>query len=118
LQSGACKASGCDVDKIAPPDQIMMFSYQTAQGVVHGIQWVPAEATQILPTGAQPANAVGPQIARVLPMTSSTEFVNQDFAASFNRGQLSREEEKELDKWYGPVNVMVLHTLHLFQETL
>ncbi|KIK44438.1 hypothetical protein CY34DRAFT_79794 [Suillus luteus UH-Slu-Lm8-n1] len=55
------------------------FSYQTAQGVVHGIQWVPAEATQILPTGAQPANA--------------------EFAASFNRGQLSREEEKELDKW-------------------
>lgn len=95
----------------------MMCSYQTAQGVVHGIQWVPAEATQILPTGAQPANAVRPQIARVLPMTS-TEFMNQEFAASFNRGQLSREEERELDKWYGPVNVMLLHTLHLFQETL
>ncbi|KAG1792398.1 uncharacterized protein HD556DRAFT_1432578 [Suillus plorans] len=55
------------------------FSYQTPQGVVHGIQWVPAEATQILPTGAQPANA--------------------EFAASFNRGQLSREEERELEKW-------------------
>ncbi|KAG1892776.1 hypothetical protein F4604DRAFT_1564513 [Suillus subluteus] len=55
------------------------FSYQTAQGVVHGIQWVPAEATQILPTGAQPANA--------------------EFAASFNRGQLSRGEERELEKW-------------------
>ncbi|KAG2339836.1 hypothetical protein BDR05DRAFT_1002968 [Suillus weaverae] len=79
LQSGACKASGCDVDEIALPDQIMMGSYQTAQGVVHGIQWVPAEATQILPTGAQPANAA--------------------FAASFNRGQLSREQERELEAW-------------------
>jgi hypothetical protein len=46
------------------------------------------------------------------------EHANQEFAASFNRGQLSREEERELDKWYGPVNVMLLHTLHPFQETL
>lgn len=38
----------------------MMHSYQTPQGVVHGIQWVPAEATQILPVGAQPATAVSP----------------------------------------------------------
>lgn len=42
-------------------------SYQTAQGVVSGIQWVPAEATQVVPSGATPANA--------------------DFLASFNRGQ-------------------------------
>jgi hypothetical protein len=33
-------------------------SYKTSSGVVSGIQWVPAEATQILPSGAQPANAV------------------------------------------------------------
>jgi hypothetical protein len=38
----------------------MMCSYQTPQGVVHGIQWVPAEATQILPAGARPATAVSP----------------------------------------------------------
>ncbi|KAH7888011.1 hypothetical protein F5I97DRAFT_1805410 [Phlebopus sp. FC_14] len=55
------------------------FSYQTPQGVVHGIQWVPAEATQILPPGAQPANA--------------------EFAASWNRGHLSREDERALEKW-------------------
>lgn len=61
------------------PFRAVPASYQTPQGVVHGIQWVPAEATQILPTGAQPANA--------------------EFAASFNRGQLSREEERELEKW-------------------
>jgi hypothetical protein len=34
-------------------------SYQTPNGVVAGIQWVPAEATQILPAGAKPAGAVG-----------------------------------------------------------
>lgn len=33
-------------------------SYQTPQGVIQGIQWVPAEATQILPSNATPANAV------------------------------------------------------------
>jgi hypothetical protein len=33
-------------------------SYQTANGVVSGVQWVPAEATSVMPTGAQPANAV------------------------------------------------------------
>lgn len=35
------------------------FSYQTPNGKVTGIQWVPAEATQMLPSGAQPATAVG-----------------------------------------------------------
>lgn len=33
-----------------------IYSYQTAAGVVTGIQWVPAEATNILPAGAQPAS--------------------------------------------------------------
>ncbi|KAF9247121.1 hypothetical protein BU15DRAFT_38971 [Melanogaster broomeanus] len=55
------------------------FNYQTPQGVVHGIQWVPAEATQILPAGAMPANA--------------------EFAASWNRLPLTKEDEKDLDKW-------------------
>ncbi|KAI0091847.1 hypothetical protein BDY19DRAFT_990616 [Irpex rosettiformis] len=32
-------------------------SYQTPQGVVTGIQWIPAEATAILPPGATPASA-------------------------------------------------------------
>jgi hypothetical protein len=38
---------------------IVDLSYQTPSGVVSGIQWVPAESTQVLPAGAQPANAVG-----------------------------------------------------------
>ncbi|KAG8218827.1 hypothetical protein J3R82DRAFT_4505 [Butyriboletus roseoflavus] len=64
-----------------PDGQVLYhpFSYQTPQGVVHGIQWVPAEATQILPAGATPANA--------------------EFAASWNRGYLSRDDEKALEKW-------------------
>ncbi|KAH9938477.1 uncharacterized protein B0H18DRAFT_1134039 [Fomitopsis serialis] len=64
------------------------FNYQTPQGVVSGIQWVPAEATQVVPTGAVPANA--------------------EFMASFNRGQIQpdggamrdwqREEERRRKK--------------------
>ncbi|KAI0722154.1 hypothetical protein C8T65DRAFT_704706 [Cerioporus squamosus] len=41
------------------------FNYQTPQGVVSGIQWIPAEATSVLPQNATPADA--------------------NFAASFNR---------------------------------
>lgn len=37
---------------------MILFSYQTPQGIVSGIQWVPAEATQVLPTGATPAHPV------------------------------------------------------------
>ncbi|KIJ20095.1 hypothetical protein PAXINDRAFT_68156 [Paxillus involutus ATCC 200175] len=55
------------------------FSYQTPQGVVHGIQWVPAEATQILPAGATPATA--------------------EFAASWDRSHSTRHDEKAFDRW-------------------
>ncbi|KII95882.1 hypothetical protein PLICRDRAFT_170481 [Plicaturopsis crispa FD-325 SS-3] len=61
------------------PFRAVPASYQTANGIVTGIQWVPAEATTILPPGAQPANA--------------------EFAASWNRGYLSREDEKALKDW-------------------
>ncbi|THH12911.1 hypothetical protein EW146_g7248 [Bondarzewia mesenterica] len=54
------------------------FSYQTANGVVSGIQWIPAEATSAMPTGAQPASA--------------------EFTASWNRGY-SREGEKAMKEW-------------------
>ena len=40
-----------------------VHSYQTPTGVVSGIQWVPAEATQILPQNAIPANQVRPASA-------------------------------------------------------
>lgn len=43
---------------IALDHPLTLNSYQTPQGVIHGIQWVPAEATQMLPAGATPANAV------------------------------------------------------------
>lgn len=33
-------------------------SYQTRDGIVNGIQWVPGEATYFLPAGAQPATVV------------------------------------------------------------
>jgi hypothetical protein len=33
-------------------------SYQTNAGIVSGIQWIPAEATSVVPAGAQPANPV------------------------------------------------------------
>jgi len=44
----------------------MIYSYQTSQGIVHGFQWVPADATQLLLTDAQLSNAVSLQITRVL----------------------------------------------------
>ncbi|OAX39158.1 hypothetical protein K503DRAFT_865628 [Rhizopogon vinicolor AM-OR11-026] len=72
-------STGPDGSVTYHPFKAVPASYQTAQGVVHGIQWVPAEATQILPAGAQPATA--------------------EFAASWNRGQLSRDEQKALEKW-------------------
>ena len=34
------------------------FSYRTSQGVVSGIQWVPIDATSVLPAGAAPATGV------------------------------------------------------------
>ena len=39
---------------------VSAHSYQTPNGVVSGIQWVPADATQILPANAIPANLVSP----------------------------------------------------------
>ncbi|KAG6335044.1 hypothetical protein ID866_4046 [Astraeus odoratus] len=58
-------STGPDGQIIYHPFKAVPASYQTPQGVVHGIQWIPAEATSVLPVGAQPAGA--------------------DFAASWNR---------------------------------
>lgn len=41
-----------------PPISAICTSYQTAAGIVSGIQWVPAEATHVFPVGAQPASEV------------------------------------------------------------
>ncbi|KAJ7283509.1 hypothetical protein C8J57DRAFT_1171212 [Mycena rebaudengoi] len=72
-------STGPDGRVIYHPFKAVAASYQTPNGVVHGIQWVPAEATQVLPPGAQPANS--------------------DFAASWARGTISKEEQKALKEW-------------------
>ncbi|KAJ7276143.1 hypothetical protein B0H12DRAFT_1083793 [Mycena haematopus] len=61
------------------PFKAVAASYQTPTGIVSGIQWVPAEATKVLPPGAQPANA--------------------EFAASWSRTPISKEEQKALKDW-------------------
>ncbi|KAI9507710.1 hypothetical protein F5148DRAFT_1202727 [Russula earlei] len=58
------------------PFKAVPVSYQTSNGIVSGIQWVPAEATSVLPAGAQPANA--------------------DFISSWNRGT---RDDKALKEW-------------------
>ncbi|KAI0676956.1 hypothetical protein C8Q78DRAFT_1179942 [Trametes maxima] len=52
---------------------VFPLSYQTAQGVVSGIQWIPAEATSVVPANATPAGA--------------------EFAASFGRSSGSRYDD-------------------------
>ncbi|KXN87939.1 hypothetical protein AN958_07949 [Leucoagaricus sp. SymC.cos] len=54
---------------------LLTDSYQTPNGIVSGIQWVPAEATHILPQGAQPASA--------------------EFSNSWNRGYAKDDKLKE-----------------------
>ncbi|KAG1753752.1 uncharacterized protein EDB91DRAFT_1099687 [Suillus paluster] len=73
-----------------------MCSYQTPQGVVHGFQWVPVDAIQIL-TGPQLPNVTSPQLAGVYPH----DRADQGFAAG-SRGPVffGREDEVVLEKWY------------------
>ncbi|KAJ3776647.1 hypothetical protein FB446DRAFT_274534 [Lentinula raphanica] len=70
---------GPDGRVVYHPFKAVPATYQTPTGIVSGIQWVPAEATQILPAGAQPA---------------STEF-----AQAWSRGNLSKEDQKALKDW-------------------
>ncbi|KAL4075752.1 hypothetical protein V8B97DRAFT_1913857 [Scleroderma yunnanense] len=82
IQPGAITyttSTGLDGQIIYHPFKAVAARYQTPQGVIQGIQWIPAEATSILPAGAQPANA--------------------EFVASWNRGYPTREDERSLDKW-------------------
>ncbi|KAF5393561.1 hypothetical protein D9757_000255 [Collybiopsis confluens] len=51
-------SNGPDGQIVYHPFKAVPASYQTPTGVVTGIQWVPAEATHILPNGAQPASIV------------------------------------------------------------
>ncbi|KAI6164973.1 hypothetical protein EDD17DRAFT_1872070 [Pisolithus thermaeus] len=75
IQPGAITyttSTGPDGETVYHPFKAVPASYQTPQGVVSGIQWIPAEATSILPAGAQPATA--------------------EFAASWGR-------DRGVDKW-------------------
>ncbi|KAI0036020.1 hypothetical protein K488DRAFT_82460 [Vararia minispora EC-137] len=59
------------------PFRAVPVSYQTASGVIAGTQWIPADATTVLPSGAQPANA--------------------EFTASWARSY--KEDDKDLRNW-------------------
>ncbi|KAJ7499211.1 hypothetical protein FB451DRAFT_1204643 [Mycena latifolia] len=72
-------STGPDGRVIYHPFKAVAASYQTPTGIVSGIQWVPAEATLVLPHGAQPANS--------------------EFAASWSRGAISKDEQKALKEW-------------------
>ncbi|KAF7331865.1 hypothetical protein MKEN_00066600 [Mycena kentingensis (nom. inval.)] len=61
------------------PFKAVAASYQTPNGIISGIQWVPAESTLVLPTGARPADA--------------------DFAAAWSRTPITKEEQKALKEW-------------------
>ncbi|KAH8830644.1 hypothetical protein DL96DRAFT_1593797 [Flagelloscypha sp. PMI_526] len=63
------------------PFKAVQASYQTPNGIVHGIQWVPIEATNVVPTGAQPASA--------------------DFAAMWQRGNpnMTPQDEQNIKDW-------------------
>ncbi|KAF8076095.1 hypothetical protein FPV67DRAFT_397137 [Lyophyllum atratum] len=72
-------STGPDGRPVYHPFKAVAASYQTPNGIVSGIQWVPGEATHTPLPGAQPATA--------------------EFAASWSRGQLGREDEKALNEW-------------------
>ncbi|KAG1885326.1 uncharacterized protein F5891DRAFT_1087339 [Suillus fuscotomentosus] len=63
------------------PFRAVPVSYQTSQGIVHGLQWVPTDATQILLTGTQ------------LPNTGLA-------AGSFALDLSGREDDVVSKKWY------------------
>ena len=72
-------------------------SYQTPNGVVSGIQWVPAEATQILPTNAVPANPVSSDSddrSAAFHRLIDNTFFSQDFQQSWQRPS-DRDRERE-----------------------
>ncbi|KAG2043148.1 hypothetical protein BDR03DRAFT_942986 [Suillus americanus] len=66
------------------PFRAVPVSYQTSQGIVHGFQWVPADATQILLTSAQLPN-------------------NGLAAGSFGLDLLGGEGDVVFEKWYDQI---------------
>ncbi|TRM68430.1 hypothetical protein BD626DRAFT_545522 [Schizophyllum amplum] len=73
-------STGPDGRLVYHPFKAVPASYKTSAGVVTGIQWVPAEATSIVPNGAQPAD--------------------NDFVASWTRtGRLNADEERSVKEW-------------------
>ncbi|KAF8268269.1 hypothetical protein EI94DRAFT_1197862 [Lactarius quietus] len=82
------------------PFKAVPVSYQTNSGIVSGIQWIPAEATSVIPAGAQPAAPVCR--TTLCPAISDKEeinqSINQDFMSSWNRGN-SNKDDKALREW-------------------
>ncbi|KZT27016.1 hypothetical protein NEOLEDRAFT_1177189 [Neolentinus lepideus HHB14362 ss-1] len=72
-------SAGPDGRVVYHPFRAVPASYQTPSGIVNGIQWIPAEATNVLPAGAQPANS--------------------DFAAAWNRNYMNKDEDRHLKDW-------------------
>jgi hypothetical protein len=65
---------------------------------VSGIQWIPIEATSVLPVGAQPAGTVSESFKRTRFGQLTPRW--QDFAESWNRGRgLTEEDKKNIEKW-------------------
>ncbi|KIY73769.1 hypothetical protein CYLTODRAFT_416790 [Cylindrobasidium torrendii FP15055 ss-10] len=61
------------------PFKAVPASYQTPNGVVSGIQWVPAEATHVFPIGGQPAP--------------------EEFSQAWQRGTLPTADPRVLKDW-------------------
>ncbi|PCH41354.1 hypothetical protein WOLCODRAFT_137346 [Wolfiporia cocos MD-104 SS10] len=72
------------------------FNYQTPQGIVSGIQWVPSEATQILPVGATPAD---PNVVAALNRPGAAETMAQwQREEEHHRRKEERRREREREE--------------------
>ncbi len=60
LQSCSSDVSLCSSLRVFQVDKasVGIHRYQTPSGLIHGIQWIPADATHVLPSGAVPAGNV------------------------------------------------------------
>ncbi|KAF8165047.1 hypothetical protein B0H34DRAFT_220908 [Crassisporium funariophilum] len=77
-------STGPDGRVLYHPFKAVAASYQTPNGVVSGIQWIPAEATTVVPAGATLANPSG----------------SNDYSGSWHSGGYAhKEEQKSTQDW-------------------
>lgn len=72
-------STGPDGQILYHPFKAVEASYKTPSGIVSGIQWVPAEATQVIPAGALPANST--------------------FAEAWGGGQVATGDQTTIKDW-------------------